>query len=267
MSDPSGGYIKYDFAVELYDFHLWSQMMGDVEFYVDFAHSLGDSALEIASGTGRVLLPMAREGIKVTGLDLSELMLARCRDKLAEEPPEVQERVTLVHGDMRQFDLGQTFPLVFIPFRSFQTLLTVEDQVACLSCARRHVQPDGRFVINLFNPWMELLVNQPEDEEFGELPPMVLPDGRRVVARQRNYNRDFFRQTFEADIIYRVTHPDGSKERLVQSYPMRWLYRFEAEHLLHRCGFEVLSIYADFKEKEFGSLDPGELIFICRPAD
>jgi ubiquinone/menaquinone biosynthesis C-methylase UbiE len=266
MSDPTGGYRDFDFAVEFYDYQLWSQMMGDIDFYVDLARSLGDSALELASGTGRVLLPIARAGISVTGLDLSDPMLSRCREKLAEEPPEVQQRVTLVHGDMRRFDLGRTFPLVFIAFRSFQALLTVEDQMACLSCALRHLQPEGRFVLNLFNPWLELLVNQAEDEEFGEMPPMTLPDGRRVVTRQRSYNRDFFRQTFEADIIHRVTHPDGRKERLVQSFPMRWLYRFEAEHLLYRCGFEVLSVYADFKKREVGSINPGELIFVCKPA-
>ncbi|MBD3331572.1 methyltransferase domain-containing protein [candidate division GN15 bacterium] len=267
MSDPTGGYRDFPFAVEFYDYLFGHNAMDDVDFYVDLARSCGDTALELGSGTGRVLFPMARSGISVTGLDLSKLMLARCEEKLAEEPPEVQNRIELVHGDMRQFYLGRKFPFVYIPFRSFQALLTVEDQIQCLTSVRQHLEADGRFVMSLFNPSMELLVTQPETEEFGAEPAVILPDERRIVLKHRNFNRDLFRQTFDADLIYLVTHPNGDRERLVQRLTLRWLYRYEAEHLLYRCGFEVLSVYADFKKKEFGAVDPGELIFICKPAD
>ena len=60
-----------------------------------------------------------------------------------------------------------------------------------------------------------------------------------------------------------MTHPDGRTERLVHSFPMRYLFRFEAEHLLARCGFEVEALYADYDRSPYGSKYPGELIFVA----
>ena len=63
-----------------------------------------------------------------------------------------------------------------------------------------------------------------------------------------------------------MTHPDGREERLVHGFPMRYLFRFEAEHLLVRCGFEVEQLYSGFDKSAFGSRYPGELIFVARKA-
>ena len=67
----------------------------------------------------------------------------------------------------------------------------------------------------------------------------------------------------DVELIYYVTHPDGRQERLVHSFPMRYLFRFEAEHLLARCGFEVEALYADYDKSPYGSQYPGELIFVA----
>ena len=66
------------------------------------------------------------------------------------------------------------------------------------------------------------------------------------------------------ELVYYVTHPDGREERLVHSFPMRYLFRFEAEHLLVRSGFEVAHVYAGFDKSLYGSTYPGELIFVAR---
>jgi hypothetical protein len=58
---------------------------------------------------------------------------------------------------MRDFDLGQTFKLITIPFRPFQHLIEVEDQIACLRCIRRHLADDGRFILDLFNPSLPIM--------------------------------------------------------------------------------------------------------------
>ena len=64
--------------------------------------------------------------------------------------------------------------------------------------------------------------------------------------------------------VYYVTHPDGREERLVHRFQMRHLFRFEAEHLLARAGFQVEELYADYDKSPYGSKDPGELIFVAR---
>ena len=102
-----------------------------------------------------MLIPTARAGIDIVGLDASPSMLAVCRANLAAEPPAVRARVNLALGDMRAFDLGQSFTLVTLPFRPFQHLVTVGDQLACLASVRRSLLPGGRVILDLFNPSLE----------------------------------------------------------------------------------------------------------------
>src|SRR4026209_866317 len=78
----------------------------DVDFYVEEALAHGGQVLEVGCGTGRILLPAARQGVEITGLDKSPRMLEQCKARLAEERPEVRKSVTLVHADMTDFDLG-----------------------------------------------------------------------------------------------------------------------------------------------------------------
>lgn len=103
----------------------------DVASYVKQAQESGGPGLELGCGTGRVLIPPARAGIEIVGVDLSRSMLAICRDKLAREPDDVRARVEMVEADMRRFDLGREFRLVTLPFRPFQHLMTVQDQLSC----------------------------------------------------------------------------------------------------------------------------------------
>jgi SAM-dependent methyltransferase len=266
MGDQAGGYAEYGFTAEFYDHVAPYRERRDVAFFVEMAHSAGGPVLEIGCGTGRILIPVARSGIEIAGLDLSPHMLAVCRQSLAQEPAEVQARVQLVEGDMRDFDLGRKFALTTLPFRPFQHLTTVEDQLACLRTIHRHLTPDGKLVLDLFNPSIPLLADPARSEEFGDEPEFTMPDGRRVLRRARITARDYFNQVQDTELIYYVTLPDGRVERLVHSFPMRYLFRFEAEHLLARCGFEIVTLFADYDRSPYGSKYPGELIFVARKA-
>ena len=219
-----------------------------------------------AAAPGASCIPTARAGIDITGLDLSPLMLAICRERLPAEPSRLQAGCALVQADMRTFDLAQTFRLVTLPFRPFQHLITVEDQLACLACIHRHLAPGGRLILDLFNPSLTFLTSDTVGQELGEEPEFSLPDGRRVTRRSKIVARDYFNQVNHVELIYYITHPDGRKERLVHAFPMRYLFRFEAEHLLVRAGFEVEQLYADYDKSPYGSKYPGELIFVARRA-
>ena len=165
---------------------------------------------------------------------------------------------------MRDFDLGRLFALVTLPFRPFQHLITVEDEISCLENVRRHLVEGGRLVLDLFNPSLDILSGSTGDEEIGEEPPFSTRDGRTVVRRHKIFGHDRFNQVNQVELIYYVTHPDGREERLVHRFPMRYLFRFEVEHLLVRCGFEVEQLYAGFDKGVYGSRNPGELIFVAR---
>jgi SAM-dependent methyltransferase len=262
--DPYLGDADYAFTAEFYDNVTLYQNRPDVDFYVECAKEIGGPVLELGCGTGRVLLPTAREGISITGLDRSPSMLDECRKRLADEPKDVQERVRLFEADMRHFELDQSFGMITIPFRPFQHLITVEDQLSCLHNARNHLFAGGRLVFDIFNPSLKSLTRDNLGEEVGEQPPFTMPDGQRVVRWDRVVSRDLFNQINHVELIYYVTHPDGREERLVHAFPMRYLFRYEAEHLLVRSGFEIEHVYADFDKNPYGSIYPGDLIFIAK---
>jgi len=135
------------------------RIAGDVAFYERVARETGGPVLELACGTGRIALPLAKAGLHVTGVDQSEAMLAIARRKLAAVSPSVQERLSFVHQSMIQLDLGQRFGFAFVPFRSFQHLLTIDLQRKSLEAIRRHLQPGGRLALHLFDPRLDWLVD------------------------------------------------------------------------------------------------------------
>ena len=94
-----------------------------------------------------------------------------------------------------------------------------------------------------------------------------MPDGRRVTRTQKIVERDYFNQINQVELIYYISHPDGREERLADAFPMRYLFRFEAEHLLLRRGFEVEEVYADYDRSPYRSKYPGELIFVAKKAE
>ncbi|MBU1948683.1 MAG: class I SAM-dependent methyltransferase [Candidatus Eisenbacteria bacterium] len=261
--DPTGGYDEYSFVSEFYDYVDPYKERPDVAFYIDEARRSGGPVLEIGCGTGRVLIPTARAGVEIVGLDLAEAMLATCQETLAKEPEDVIQRTKLINADMCDFELGRKFSLATIPFRPFQHLLTTDAQLACLQSIHRHLEDGGRLIVDLFNPNLSILIEKEFEAEWGDEPEIQMPDGRRVVRRMRRTAHDPFHQVNHVEIIYYVTHPDGREERLVHAFKMRYLFRYEAEHLLHRTGFEVENLYADYERKPYGSIYPGELIFVA----
>ena len=257
-------YEEYQFVADLYDHVGPYADRPDVRFFVEAATAAGSPVLEVGCGTGRVLLPTARAGVDIVGLDLSPHMLAVCRQRLQEEADPVRARVRLVEADMRSFDLDTRFTLATIPFRPFQHLLTVEDQLLCLASIRRHLVDNGVLILDLFNPSLDFLVNRPIGEELDEEPPFTTPDGRKVIRRQKTVAINRFEQIGHYELIHYVSHPDGRQERLVQAFPLRYLFRFEAEHLLARAGFTLEHVYADFEKNPYGSKYPGELLMVAR---
>jgi len=262
------GLDEYAAIADLYDHVTVYRDRPDIAFFVDAAVQAGGPVLEVGCGSGRVLVPTAQAGVEIVGLDLSAHMLGVCRQRLLREPPAVQEKATLAHANMRRFDLGRTFALATIPFRPFQHLLTVDDQLACLSCIRRHLVDDGVLIFDVFNPSLDSLANQPIGQEIdaGE-PQFTAPDGRQVTRSFTIVASDRFSQINDIELVYNVTHPDGRRERLVQAFRMRYLFRFEVEHLLARAGFVVEHLYAGYDRSEYGSTYPGELVFVARKGE
>jgi SAM-dependent methyltransferase len=258
-------YLEYDVSAPLYDHVVpYRDRREDVEFYVARARRAGPRVLELGCGTGRVLLPVAQAGVAITGVDLSPAMMAICRSKLDAEPDPVRSRVRLVAGDMRDLELDERFSIAILPFRPFQHLLTVEDQLACLGCIRRHLVPGGELAFDLFNPSLQMLVDESRSFEHGDEAEFTTPDGSRVLRRFRIVGQDWLHQIQDVELIYYVTPPGGATRREVERFPMRHLFRYEVEHLLVRAGFEDVQVFSDFRGTPFGTTYPGELVIVAR---
>ena len=237
MAPPASSYdVIPDFGL-LYDHVPLYRERTDVGFYVEEAKS---PVLELGCGTGRILVPIARAGQTIVGLDSSKQMLERARAKLAHEPPDVQRRVTLHQRDMLDFDLGARFASIIAPFRVFQHLTTIDAQLRFLANVARHLAAGGRFIFDVFNPRFQIMVNA-DGNEHEDTPDTRLPDGRTFRRAYRIARVRWLDQVSESELIY---HVDG--KRYVQAFEMRWFLNAELRHLLARAGFRVAAMYGDF---------------------
>jgi len=232
----------------------------DIEFYSRLAAASKGPVLEIGCGTGRVTVPMLEAGASVTGLDLCPDMLDVARQKVSSLPGPIRERAGFVQADMTDFSIDCRFGLIVTPFRPFQHLTTPEEQLACLGCVRNHLAPGGKFVLDIFDPDLDILTDRGRVNEFGDEPPTGLPDGSELTVRYRTPCIDRTAQVCHCEMIYHVLHPDGRRERFVQPFTMRWTYRFEAEHLLALSGFRVREVFGGYSGEPVGA---GELVFIA----
>jgi ubiquinone/menaquinone biosynthesis C-methylase UbiE len=240
-------------TAELYD-TISTGLDGDVRFYVEEAQRAGSPVLELGCGTGRILLPIAEAGIEVVGLDAAPSMLAIARQKVAALPEETKSRIQLVEGDMRRFDCGRRFSLILIPFRAFLHLLTAEDQKQALASIHAHLIDGGRLVFNLFDPRLEIITahSGPFGSALKKLQEFVHPQtGNRVILWDtRRY--DCERQVLTEDRLLEEVDVSGNiVSRRYATLTLRFVYRYEMQHLLELCGFEIEALYGDFSRGPF----------------
>jgi SAM-dependent methyltransferase len=252
---------EYDAFSVCYDL-LWGEMKDDIPFYLGMAKETGGPVCELACGTGRVLLPIARAGFEVTGIDLSQAMLDKLQAKLEKEPREVQARVALKCADMRDYRFSQKFKLVFCAFNSFLHMMTTEDQLACLRSVREYLVDDGRLVINVFAPDHRRLAMKKETETSVERDPET---GRDMVVTNIS-KRDVATQSIEAwEAVDRISD-DGTVRRYPASYTLTWIHHREMHLLLRLAGYEVVSVYGEYDRRPYDYVS-GRQIFVAKRPD
>ena len=233
----------------------------DVDFYVNAAKEFGHPVLELGCGSGRVTIAVAQGGFTITGVDLSPKMLAKAEEKTARLSDAGRSRVNLVQGNMTNFCLGALFRLVIIPFRPFQHLLDVQQQLDCLHRVRRHLETGGHLILDFFQTDARRM-HDPEFLQERQAAEYQMSDGRKVRLSERVTAFHRAEQLNDVEMIYRVTHLDGREERLIMAFPFRYFFRYEVEHLLARCGFSVEATYGDFDRSPLQDRSP-EMIFVA----
>lgn len=230
----------------------------DVPFYVELAKQAGTSGhrvLELACGTGRVTLPIADAGVRITGIDVSPAMLEIARAKT-----EGRDNPRWVEANMASFQLEERFGLAIIPFRSFLLLLTIEEQKACLRRIHDHLIEGGRLALNFFNP-SAIATAEWQTTKKGSLQRLGRLDGEEHWSTRKYSTSE---QTLEETrIAEELSNANAVISRVYRNMRIRYVYRYEMEHLLSLCGFDVEALYGRFDGSAFSD-ESQEMIWVAR---
>jgi SAM-dependent methyltransferase len=223
-----------------------------LEFYLDEIKKSNGKVLEAGVGTGRIFVPALNSGADIFGVDHSEVMLAKLKEKIP-----VKEHYRIWQEDIRRFDSGESFSLVISPFRVFQHLLTIEDQLSTLNSIYNVLEDGGKLIFDVFRPDLERITKDVEDvPEFdGEY-----ETGKRL-QRLATVKYDNINQLM--DLTFEFIWEENGKENTDSfSTPLRYYHRFELESLIARTPFKLKKMYGDFSRSELNN-NSKEFVLVC----
>jgi SAM-dependent methyltransferase len=247
----------YDSIARFYDAD-HASFDDDVAFYRELARRAGGRVLEAMCGSGRLLVPLAEAGLQVTGLDSSQAMLDLARERIASE--DLSRTVKLRCADVRSPIEGGPYALAIVALNSFMHLATTADQLAALGSLHHSLRPGGLLAIDVFNPNPRLLAEYDNELVLDKL--FDLADGTRVqkfVAQQIDAAAQLNYVTF----IYDELSEQGHVRRHTAPLTLRWVYRYELEHLLARSGFALEQLYGSYELDPFRS-DSDVMLAVAR---
>jgi SAM-dependent methyltransferase len=254
---------------ELYDLENADDPAFDVPFWASIVDACAPRRLlELASGTGRLTLPLARLGVaqEVVGVDASAPFLTRARERLAGEPEPVRRGVQFVEGDMRAPGVDGPFELVLVPFNSLAYLATREDRLQALGAIRSLVAPGGRFGFDLLQPRYDFLA-----EASLPCPPLrvdadhAAPDhGVSRFLRTYTDRYDAATQTLTSTNRYEIHRADGRVEHRVTDLDWHIYFPEELELLLAATGFGVVERFGSYAREPWTARSR-QFLWLCEP--
>ena len=248
----------YSVYAQFYDLDHGS-LDADLMMIEQLAALCGSPILELACGTGRALLPLARQGYEVTGVDISPKMLAIARQKIETEG--LADRVTLVEQDMRRLAVDGRFNLAFVAVNSFMHLLTPDDQLESLIRIYQHLNPGGRLLLDLFNPDLGRLLDSRGQVSLEKV--MIDPETGHRLMKFSSDRVDLGQQAIYVTYMIDDVDEQGVVHRTLIPFSLRYLFRAEIEQLLQRAGFAVEAIYGSYNLDDFCG-DSDKMISVAR---
>lgn len=242
---------------EFYDrYHegkLYYLVPNDLNFWIEIAKKYGDPILELAAGTGRISIPLAEKGLKVTGLEISQSMIERARQK--------SNRVEWLKADIRDFKLQKKFKLIIFPYLTINTLLKVEDIESMLDCVKNHLEPNGRLVFDLIAPTPKFLLDLFLGSDRRMLDCIFSsPDGQGNIVSTMIREYESAEQTIAHKLFYNIP---GKAEEATEDLKARLYFPQEIDTLLKYNGFSIEHKFGDYDQSSFGSESPYQII-ICQ---
>jgi SAM-dependent methyltransferase len=244
---------------DLYDnpalYDLLLPVRAHLPYYVELSRQASGDALELACGTGLLTVPVASAGIPIVGLDLSAPMLNTAKERAAAASVSIEFLV----GDMRKFDLGRRFALIFIARNSLLHLHSTEDILAAFAMVRRHLAPGGTFAFDVFNSNLERLA-RPAGQRF----PVMQVETELFGTLSVEETNDYDNATQVNRACWYVSAP-GKRDAWVLPLVLRSIFPQELPLLLAAGGFHLKSRMGDLSQTPFDSTSRSQ-VCLCEAA-
>jgi 2-polyprenyl-3-methyl-5-hydroxy-6-metoxy-1,4-benzoquinol methylase len=246
----------YDSIAPFYDME-HAHFDEDLNLYTNFAELCGGPLLELACGSGRLLVPLAREGYTLTGVDNSARMLKLAQEAL--EQAGVAAQCTLVQENISRLRLGQKFRLVFIALGSFGHVCTRQEQRQTLAAVREHLTSGGMFILDISNAdvrYMEQLSGQVLHQGTWHR------DDGTVLSHFVSPASSLTKHLLELTHFYEEHCQGEAVRRTVTTTHLYLFERTEVELLLEEAGFTIKDVYGDYELSPYQHDSP-RMIFIA----
>jgi SAM-dependent methyltransferase len=238
--DPRAGNSRY------YDL---DEAVGDVPFYLARVRD-SMSVLELGCGTGRVLVPLAGKCRDIVGVDYSQDMIDRCREKIGS-----LENASAQVGDITKLALSNKFDLIVAPYRVLQALETKVEVDGLFEVIASHLKPGGSCILNVF------MLNKSRQEMLarwgnpGEIPAWErnFPDGSVVVHTEKKQRIDSVNLVVYPELIYRTYRDGVLVHEFVQKIKMKCYYPDEFRALVTSHGFKIVGEWGGYNGETYGA--------------
>lgn len=228
----------------IYDANIYDGLntfLSDLQFYKKWLPRNKEAKiLELCCGTGRLTIPLAKDGYNICGVDYTSSMLERAKVKASEAGLEIN----FIEADIRTLNLQDKFDVIFIPFNSIHHLYRNEDLFKTLKGIKNHLKEGGLFLLDCFNPNIQYIVEN--EEEHKVIAEYTTSDGREVLIKQTMHYEN-------ATQINRIEwhYYINGEFHSIQNLDMRLFFPQELDSYLERAGFNILHKFGGFEEEEF----------------
>ncbi|MBO1301161.1 MULTISPECIES: class I SAM-dependent DNA methyltransferase [unclassified Enterococcus] len=212
----------------------------DVDYYYERLKDVRGKILEPAAGNGRILIPLLEKGLDIEGFDFSEYMLAllkeNCRKKGLD--PKIYQL------DMTNFSLDQIYEAVIVPIGSFLLLDELEKAMAALTCFYKHLENNGRLILDIFLP---------ESFEKGFVGERIFTNAQNdlITLEEKLVKVDPIKQVITYHNRYEKYQEDKMTESELEIFPLKWYGVEEFRLLLEKVGFKDIVVSADHHFREY----------------
>ena len=247
---------NYQVGDLIYDANIYDGMntdLADLHFYKRWLPKSKDARiLELCCGTGRLTLPIAKDGYNITGVDYTSSMLDQAKIKASEAGLEIR----FIEADIRTLNLQDKYDLVFIPFNSIHHLYKNEDLFRAFNVVKNHLKEGGLFLLDCFNPNIQYIVEG--EKEPKEIAAYTTDDGREVLIKQ-TMRYESKTQINRIEWHYFINGEFNS----IQNLDMRMFFTQELASYLEWSGFHIIHKYGGFKA-EVCNDNSGKQVFVCQ---